>query len=164
MKVRSCAEADVGAVLAIYAHHVRTGLGTFEEIPPSLEDMQARFSQLQAQGFPFLIAESPDSQVAGYAYVAPFRTRSGYRYTCEDAVYIAADQIRRGVGKALMAELISRCRALKFRQMLAVIGDSDNAGSIGLHRSLGFRTIGTFKNVGFKFDRWVDVVLMQLHL
>jgi L-amino acid N-acyltransferase YncA len=164
VRIRPCTEMDVSAVQAIYAHHVRTGLGTFEEVPPTVEEMRRRFAELRAQKAPYLVAELDDGRIAGYAFAGPFKPRSAYRFTCEDAVYIACDHIRRGIGKALMRELIGSCRALQLRQMLAVIGDSSNAGSIGLHRNLGFEPVGTFKQVGFKLDRWVDAVLMQLAL
>ena len=161
--VRPATEADLGSVQAIYAHHVRTGLGTFEEEPPSVTEMLRRFRELRSQGAPYLVA-ALDSEILGYAYAGPFRARSAYRFTCENAVYVAADRARSGIGLALMQRLIDEARSLGLREMLAVIGDSDNAGSIGLHARLGFRHIGTFERAGFKFGRWVDVVFMQLRL
>jgi phosphinothricin acetyltransferase len=151
------------AVQAIYAHHVRAGFGTFEEEPPTLAEMRGRFDALVTRNYPFLVAEI-DGRVAGYAYAGPFRPRAAYRYTCESSVYVAADMQRRGVGHALMLRLIAICQGLGHRQMLAVIGDSGNLGSIGLHAAVGFENVGVFKSVGFKFDRWVDVVLMQRNL
>lgn len=158
--VRDARDDDMPAIRAIYAHHVQHGLGSFEEAPPPLEDMAARRASVLAAGLPWIVAEA-DGRVAGYAYAGPFRPRAAYRFTVEDSVYIAPDFARRGVGRALLAELIARCEAGPWRQMLAVIGDSGNEGSVGLHRALGFTPVGTFGSVGFKFGRWVDVVLMQ---
>jgi len=163
MHICACAGTDLDEVQAIYAHHVRTGLGTFEEVPPSVAEMRRRFDALVHANFPFLIAKI-DGRVAGYAYAGPFRPRGAYRHTSESSVYVASDMQRRGVGRALMLQIIADCRKLGQRQLLAVIGDSNNLGSIGLHAALGFERVGVFKKVGFKYDRWVDVVLMQLAL
>jgi L-amino acid N-acyltransferase YncA len=163
MHICACAGTDLDDVQAIYAHHVRTGLGTFEEVPPSVAEMRRRFDALVQANFPFLIAKI-DGRVAGYAYAGSFRPRAAYRHTSESSVYVASDMQRRGVGRALMLQVIAGCRKLGHRQLLAVIGDSNNLGSIGLHAALGFERVGVFKKVGFKFDRWVDVVLMQLAL
>jgi phosphinothricin acetyltransferase len=160
MDIRACTIADLDGVQAIYAHHVRTGFGTFEEEPPPVAEMRQRFAALVAHDFPFLVSVI-DGRLAGYAYAGPFRARAAYRHTCESSVYVAADAQRQGVGRALMLRLISECQRLGKRQMLAVIGDSANAGSIGLHAALGFESVGVFKNIGYKFGRWVDVVLMQ---
>jgi len=160
MHIRACAVTDLDEVQAIYAHHVRTGLGTFEEVPPSAADMRQRFDAVVNANYPFLVA-AIDGRVAGYAYAAPFRPRAAYRHTAESSVYVAHDMQRRGVGRALMLQIISHCQKLGHRQLLAVIGDSGNLGSIGLHAALGFERVGVFTKVGFKFDRWVDVVLMQ---
>jgi L-amino acid N-acyltransferase YncA len=160
MKIRACAVTDLDAVQAIYSHHVRTGFGTFEEVPPSVTEMRQRFEALVQASYPFLVAEI-DARVAGYAYAGPFRPRAAYRYTSESSVYVASDMQRRGVGHALMSQLMTECRKLGHRQLLAVIGDSKNLGSIGLHTALGFERVGVFKEVGFKFEHWVDVVLMQ---
>ena len=162
MIIRSASDSDVGAIAQIYGHHVLHGLGTFEELPPGASDMALRKASVDALGLPWLVAEA--GGVIGYAYAAPFRTRAAYRYTVEDSVYVAPDQLGRGVGKALVARLIEICEAMGLRQMMAVIGDSANAGSIGLHRSLGFETTGVSTAVGFKFGRWVDVVWMQRSL
>jgi L-amino acid N-acyltransferase YncA len=161
--IRACTVTDLDAVHAIYAQHVRSGFGTFEEVPPSLAEMRQRYEALLQANYPFLVAEV-DRQVAGYAYAAPFRPRAAYRHTAESSVYIANDMQRRGVGHALMLQVIAACRGLGHRQLLAVIGDSSNLASIGLHRALGFEHVGIFKQVGFKFERWVDVVLMQCSL
>ena len=160
MQIRVCAADDIDAVHGIYAHHVRTALGTFEEEPPSVAEMRQRFDAIVARNFSFVVAEI-EGRLAGFAYAGPFRPRSGYRYTCESSVYVAQDMQRRVAGRALMLRVIADCQRLGQRQMLAVIGDSGNAGSIGLHAALGFENVGIFKNVGFKFERWVDVVLMQ---
>ena len=160
---REAGDADMEAVRAIYAHHVLHGLGSFEEEPPSLDDMMARRAAVLAAGLPWLVAEI-DGVVAGYAYAGPFRARAAYRYAVENSVYVGEDFARRGVGAALLAELIARCEAGPWRQMLAVIGDSGNQGSVGLHRAHGFFLLGTMKAVGFKHGRWVDVVMMQRRL
>jgi L-amino acid N-acyltransferase YncA len=163
MIVRACAADDLPHVQAIYAHHVLTGVATFEEIPPTLEAIRTRHARIVQGGFPFLVAVL-DGSIAGYAYASEYRPRSGYRYTCESSVYIAPAAQRRGVGRGLMLEVIALCERRGLREMLAVIGDSANEASIGLHVALGFRHAGTFTRVGFKFGRWVDTVLMQREL
>jgi phosphinothricin acetyltransferase len=160
MDIRACTVADLEEVQAIYAHHVLTGFGTFEEEPPAVAEMRQRFESLAAHDFPFLVAVI-GGRLAGYAYAGPFRPRAAYRHTCESSVYVSADAQRRGVGRELMLGVISACQRLDKRQMLAVIGDSANAASIGLHTALGFESVGIFRKVGFKFGRWVDIVLMQ---
>jgi L-amino acid N-acyltransferase YncA len=159
--VRAASDADVAAVAAIYGHHVLHSTGTFEEAPPSEAEIAARIAAVRAVRLPYLVAEGDEGQVLGFAYASAFRPRPAYRYTAEDSVYIRPDQMGRGVGKALVAEVIAACEALGVRQMIAVIGDSANAGSIGLHRSLGFEDAGVGRAFGFKFGRWVDVVWMQ---
>ncbi|KAI9006809.1 putative phosphinothricin N-acetyltransferase [Hyaloraphidium curvatum] len=163
MEIRDAAAGDIPAITAIYASHVLHGTGTFEEIPPSESDMLTRMEGVQSQGWPWLVAEDA-SGVLGYAYFAQFRPRSAYRHTAENAIYVRADAQRRGVGGALLRALLERAEKAGFRQILAVIGDSGNAGSIGLHGSLGFRHVGVFKSVGLKFGRWLDVVMMQKEL
>jgi L-amino acid N-acyltransferase YncA len=158
--VRDSRDGDMEAVRAIYAHHVRNGLGSFEEEAPDLGELTRRRADVLARGLPHLVAEA-DGVVAGFAYAAPYRPRSAYRFTVEDSVYVAPAALRRGLGRALLAELVVRCAALGYRQMVAVIGDSDNAGSVGVHRALGFAEAGRLPAVGFKFERWVDIVLMQ---
>src|ERR1700722_17260049 len=160
MDIRACTLADLDGVQAIYAHHVRTGFGTFEEVPPDVAEMQQRFAALVAQDFPFLVAVI-GGRVAGYAYAGAFRPRAAYRQTCESSVYVAADAQRRGVGGGLMLRGVGDCQRPGKQQMLALIGDSANAASIGLHTALGFGSVGVFKNIGYKFGRWLDVVLMQ---
>lgn len=148
------------AVHAIYAHAVSTGLASFEEVPPTLEEMRRRFDEVVAQGLPYLAAEA-GGRVAGYGYCALYRTRSAYRYSLEDSIYVDRDFQGRGIGRALLEALIERCEGLGYRQLIAVIGDSGNAASVGLHASLGFVRVGTLRSAGFKFGRWVDSVLMQ---
>ncbi|MGH6608749.1 MAG: GNAT family N-acetyltransferase [Burkholderiaceae bacterium] len=160
MYVRSAGKNDVPAMRAIYAHHVETGSGTFETVPPNLRDMRARSAAIIKAGFPFVVVED-EGRIVGYAYANQYRPRVGYRYTVEDSVYVAPDAIGRGIGKALLNELIERCIALDLKQMLAFIGDSQNAASIGVHRACGFTYVGTLTSVGHKFERWVDVVVMQ---
>ncbi|WP_207540307.1 GNAT family N-acetyltransferase [Sabulicella rubraurantiaca] len=160
MMIRDARPEDLPAITAIYAHHVRTGTGTFEEEPPGEAEMASRLAKVQGAGCSWLVAEQ-DGQVTGYGYYAQFRDRSAYRFTAEDSIYVRDDVRGMGVGKALVQALLERAAAQGFRQMLAVIGDSGNAGSIGLHSSLGFRQVGTMKAVGLKFGQWVDVVTMQ---
>ena len=160
MLIRDAAEADLAAIQAIYAHHVLNGVGTFEEAPPTTEDMTGRWAGVVRLGLPWLVAED-EGRLWGYAYATPFRTRSAYRYVAEDAIYVAHDAHRRGVGRALMEALIARCEGLGLHQLMAVIGDSGNSGSIGLHAALGFEHAGLFRAVGYKHRRWLDIVLMQ---
>jgi phosphinothricin acetyltransferase len=160
MKIRPASLGDIEAIQAIYAHHVLTGLGTFEEVPPSAAEIAQRHAAVLSKGLPWLAAEV-DGRVKGYAYAGPFRPRVAYRYTVEDSVYVAPDAMGRGLGKALLGAVIAECEAMGLRQMVAVIGDSGNAGSIGLHRACGFQFRTALQAVGFKFGRWVDVVWMQ---
>lgn len=160
MLIRAATANDIAAIQAIYAHHVLHGLGTFETEPPDLDEMRRRHAQITGDGFPYLVGEDA-GRVLGYAYANHFRTRAAYRNTVEDSIYIAPDAIGRGAGRALLQALIERCAAQGLRQMLAVIGDSGNAGSIGVHQRCGFEHVGVMKAVGRKFDRWVDVVIMQ---
>ena len=158
--VREATADDAAAVAAIYAYHVLTGAGTFEETPPSLARMRERIAEVQALGLPYRVVED-GGQVRAFAYAGPYRLRAAYRHTVEDSVYAAPGALRRGYGHAGLAAVIVACEALGVHQMMAVIGGSDNAGSIGLHRRLGFERKGVLKAVGFKAGRWVDVVLMQ---
>lgn len=165
MHVRDCEAADMAAVTAIYAGYVLSGSATFEEAPPSLSDMITRFEDVRAKGLPWLVAETGgDGEIAGYAYASPYRPRSAYRFTLESSIYVSPSHFRQGVGRALMTELMQRCEALGFRQMIAAIGDSANHASIGLHSALGFERVGVYRDVGLKFGRWLDVVLMQRSL
>lgn len=161
--IRDATEADMTEVQRIYARHVLHGLASFEEVAPTLHDLMARRISVLAAGLPYLLAER-DGQVVGYSYATPYRSRSGYRHTIEDSVYVAAGLGGKGIGSALLEALISRCETGPWRQMIAVIGDSGNAASIALHRRLGFRLVGTLSSVGLKLGRWVDVVLMQRSL
>ena len=159
-EIRSAAEADLPFITAIYEHAVRVGTATFELVPPDLAEMTRRYRALIDGGFPYVVAVQ-DGVVAGYAYAGPYRPRPAYRFTVENSVYLDPAAHRRGIGLKLMQRLIAECEARGFRQMIAVIGDSANAGSIGLHRRCGFEMIGTHPNVGLKFGRWLDTVMMQ---
>ena len=159
-EIRSAAEADLPFVTEIYTHAVLHGTATFELIPPDLAEMTRRFRTLMDGGFPCLVA-SLDGRVVGYAYAGPYRPRPAYRFTVENSVYLDPSIYRRGIGLALMQRLIAECEARGYRQMIAVIGDSANAGSIGVHTKTGFTMIGTHPNVGLKFGRWLDTVMMQ---
>lgn len=164
--VRPCFEQDLEMVQLIYAHHVVTGAGTFETAPPSLEEMTARWSKVVTGGWPFLVASPTHdlTRVIGFAYAQPFRDREAYARTFEDSVYVAPGSLGQGVGKALLATLLQQLMDDGVREVLAVIGDSENHASIGVHKALGFRDAGLLHRVGFKFDRWIDVVLMQRSL
>jgi L-amino acid N-acyltransferase YncA len=161
--IRDAADEDLAAIAAIYEHHVRTGLGSFEEEPPPPAEIARRRADILARGLPYLVAAGTGS-ILGYAYAAPYRARSAYRFSVEDSIYVAADDAGRGVGRALLAALVSRCTEAGYRQMVAVIGDSANAGSVALHERLGFRRVGLLPAIGFKHGRWVDSVLMQREL
>ena len=160
MDLRDAAPGDLPAMTAIYAHHVLHGTGTFEEEPPDEAEMARRIAAVQDQGWPWLVAEV-GGEIHGFAYLAQFRPRSAYRHAGEDSVYVRNDIRGQGVGKALVAALLKRGEECGFRQVFAVIGDSENVGSIGLHVSLGFRQIGVMRSAGAKFGRWLDVVTMQ---
>ncbi len=163
MSIRPLTEADLPEVQAIYAHHVQHGTGTWEWDPPDLAEMQRRAVLIQEARLPYLIAEIQGA-VAGYAYAGPFRPRRGYCYTLEDSVYVHPDFVKQGIGHQLLHALIEQCRALGYRQLVAVIGDSANAPSIALHRKHGFEACGLLPGVGFKFGRFLDSVYMQLSL
>lgn len=161
--IRPSASADLRAMRDVYAHAVVHGTGTFELEAPDASEMARRRDDVLARGLPWLVAES-DGQVLGYAYANVFRPRPAYQYCVEDSVYLAPQAVGRGMGRALLAELVARCEAAGARQMLAVIGDSGNHGSIGVHRALGFEHCGVLQAVGWKHGRWLDVVLMQRNL
>lgn len=163
MIVRELTPDDLEAVTRIYARHVLHGTATFEEVAPSAEHMRLRHEKVRKRGLPWLVAER-NGAVIGYAYADLFRERSAYRFTLENSVYIDPAHHRQGAGRALLSELLARCEALGYRQMLAIIGDSGNQGSIGLHRALGFEDAGVYRSVGLKFGRWLDTVLMQKSL
>lgn len=158
--IRPAQPEDLQEVQAIYAHHVLHGLASFEEVPPPLEEILRRFRDVTCRGLPYLLAVSGGA-ILGYGYCAPFRSRSAYRYTLEDSVYVRDGVQGKGVGRALLAALLERSTQLGYRQIIAVIGDSANMASIGLHQSMGFRRAGLLQSSGFKFGRWVDTVFMQ---
>lgn len=160
LTIRPSTDDDLVAIQAIYAHAVQHGTGTFETEVPTVEEMGRRRQEVLGRQLPWLVAER-GGQVLGYAYGNYFRPRMAYRYCIEDSIYLAPDAQGQGVGRLLLAELIARCEAAGARQMLAVIGDAQNAGSIGVHTALGFEHTGVLKSAGWKFGRWLDVVLMQ---
>ncbi|KAA0681328.1 GNAT family N-acetyltransferase [Roseomonas genomospecies 6] len=160
MNIRDSRPDDLARIQAIYAHHVLTGTASFEEVPPGLEELARRRDDVLARGMPYVVAET-EGRVIGYAYAGPYRLRTAYRYTVEDSIYLDPDCMGRGAGRALLSAVIDRCAAAGCRQMIAVIGGSDNAASISLHRSLGFESAGVLRAVGFKFGNWLDSVLMQ---
>jgi L-amino acid N-acyltransferase YncA len=162
--IRDATEDDLAAIAGIYEHHVRTGLGSFEEEPPPMAEIARRRAEVVAKGLPYLVATGAAGLILGYAYAAPYRARSAYRFSVEDSIYVAAGDAGRGVGRALLEALMTRCAATGYRQMVAVIGDSGNAGSIAVHERLGFRRVGLLPAIGFKHGRWVDSVLMQREL
>lgn len=160
MLVRDAIEADIPDIQAIYAHHVLHGTGTFDEVPLSAEDMTERFRMVSARGWTWLVAADATG-VLGFAYFTQFRDRSAYRFTAEDSIYVREDVRGQGVGKALVAQLVEAATRAGFRQMIAVIGDSAQVGSIAVHVKAGFSHIGTLRSVGFKHGQWLDTVLMQ---
>jgi phosphinothricin acetyltransferase len=163
LEIRPTTAADLPAITAIYDHAVRHGTATFELVPPDLEEMTRRFRALVDGGYPYLVAVE-DGRVAGYAYASAYRPRPAYRFTVENSIYLDPAVHRRGIGHQLLRRLIAECAARGYRQMIAVIGDSANAGSIGVHSKCGFAMIGTHPSVGLKFGRWLDTVMMQLAL
>ena len=158
--IRPGRDEDLPAITAIYAHHVLHGTGTFETEPPSVADMATRRVDVLSKGLPYLVAEH-DGQLAGFAYGNWFKPRPAYRYSVEDSIYLAPDLHRKGLGRALLAELLARCEAADIRKIMAIIGDSANAGSIGVHRALGFVQVGTIASCGWKFGAWRDIVIME---
>jgi phosphinothricin acetyltransferase len=160
VSIRPVQSSDLAPITRIYEHAVRHGTASFEIEPPDEAEMARRQEALRAGGYPFLVAER-GGEVVGYAYAGPYRARPAYRWTVEDSVYVAPQAQQQGIGCALLERLIAEAEARGFRQMIAVIGDSAQASSIALHQAAGFRLVGTFEAVGFKFDRWLDSVLMQ---
>jgi L-amino acid N-acyltransferase YncA len=158
--IRPSRDEDVPAITAIYAHHVLHGTGTFEVDPPAETDMATRRADVLAKNLPYLVAED-DGRVIGFAYCNWFKPRPAYRFSAEDSIYMAPDLHRKGLGRALLAELAARAESGGVRKLIAVIGDSANAGSIGVHRSVGFTHVGLLKSAGWKFDQWRDIVLME---
>ena len=159
--IRPSQDADLPAITAIYAHHVLHGTGTFEIDPPSLADMTSRRADVLAKGLPYLVAEDEDGTVLGFAYGNWFKPRPAYRFSAEDSIYLADAARGRGIGKRLLVAFVEQAEAAGVRKLIAVIGDSANAGSIGVHRAAGFTQVGVLKSVGWKFGAWRDIVLME---
>jgi phosphinothricin acetyltransferase len=160
IEIRSAGVLDISSIAAIYAYHVRHGLASFEIEPPGEEETRERFDAIRDGGYPYLVA-TEEGRVIGYAYASPYRARPGYRYSLEDSVYVDAASAGRGIGRRLLEALVAACEPTGCRQLVAVIGDSANRASIGLHAACGFTIVGTFRSIGFKHGRWVDSVLMQ---
>jgi len=158
--IRDVLPGDIQAIQEIYARHVLDGLASFEEVPPDVDEIARRYHETLENGYPYRLAER-NGRIVGYAYAGSFRPRRAYRYTVENSIYLDTDELGRGTGQKLLSDLIDRCTEMGFRQMMAVIGDSENKASIGLHAKLGFKMIGISASVGFKHGRWVDQVLMQ---
>ncbi|MBX3653650.1 MAG: N-acetyltransferase [Ramlibacter sp.] len=158
--IRPSTDNDVAAMTAIYAHHVLHGTGTFETTPPTESEMAGRRADVLSKGLPWLVVED-DGHIVGYAYCQWFKPRPAYRFSAEDSIYLAPAAAGRGLGRALLAALIEQATAAGVRKLIAVIGDSANAGSVGVHRALGFSEVGLLKSCGWKFGRWLDVVLMD---
>ncbi len=158
--IREAADGDMETIQEIYAHHVLEGLASFEETPPDVAEMTRRRDAILDAGYPYLVAEAA-STLGGFAHASAYRSRPAYRHTVENSVYVATVTQRQGVGRRLLEDLIERCTDLGFRQMIAIIGDSGNQSSIGLHARLGFEMTAVQPSVGFKFGRWVDQVIMQ---
>jgi L-amino acid N-acyltransferase YncA len=161
--IRPAVASDMDVITLIYAHHVNHGTGSFETEAPDRTEMARRWSEVEARGLPWLVADD-DGDVGGYAYASPYRARPAYRHTVEDSIYVRADRLGTGLGKLLMPALITAAQACGMRQMIAVIGDSANQSSISLHRRFGFDDAGLLRDVGFKFGRWLDTVFMQRSL
>ena len=162
--VRALTNDDINAVTAIYGHHVETGTASFETVAPTCEDMTSRFMQLHEMNYPTLVAVDTRDNVMGFAYAGPHKPRAAYNHTVEDSIYVDPNYHGMGIGKALLASVIDQAKQRGYKQMMAVIGGSDNIGSIKLHKGLGFIHIGTAKEIGFKFNKMIDVVYMQLDL
>jgi L-amino acid N-acyltransferase YncA len=160
LSIRPSHDRDIAAIAAIYAHHVRHGIASFEDEPPDIAEMARRREAVLGRGLPYIVAEC-GGEVLGYCYADLYRTRAAYRYALEDSIYIDHRELGRGIGRALLSRLLEDCAALGYRQMVAVIGGSEQWPSIGLHRALGFTEVGVLRAVGFKFDSWIDVILMQ---
>lgn len=161
--IRPSEDRDLAAITAIYSHHVLHGTGTFETTPPTETDMTGRRADVLSKGLPYLVAEE-NGVVLGFAYCQWFKPRPAYRFSAEDSIYLHPDAAGKGLGKALLAKLEEQAEAVGVRKLIAVIGDSSNLGSVGVHRSLGFSHIGSIKSCGWKFGRWLDIVLMEKSL
>ncbi len=160
VSIRPSDDRDVAAIASIYRHHVLHGVASFEEVPPEPDEIARRRGEILGRGLPYLVAER-GGRVVGYCYASAYRTRSCYRFSVEDSIYVDHAELRRGVGRALLSELIGQCVAQGYRQMVAVIGGSEQWPSIRLHQGLGFVEVGVLRAIGYKFDGWVDTVLMQ---
>jgi phosphinothricin acetyltransferase len=158
--IRPSTDADLPAITAIYAHHVLTGTGTFEVDPPSADDMRGRRADVLSKGLPWLVAVQNDV-VTGYAYCNWFKPRPAYRFSAEDSIYLSPEAAGKGIGRTLLAELMTQAQRAGVRKLIAVVGDSDNAGSIAVHKAAGFQPVGVLKSCGWKFDKWLDVVMMD---
>jgi phosphinothricin acetyltransferase len=158
--IRPSIDADLPAITAVYAHHVLTGTGTFEVDPPNVDDMRSRRADVLSKGLPWLVVVE-DETVLGYAYCNWFKPRPAYRFSAEDSIYLSPEAAGKGLGRMLLAELMARAQRAGVRKLIAVIGDSANAGSIAVHKSAGFQDVGVLKSCGWKFDKWLDVVLMD---
>jgi phosphinothricin acetyltransferase len=158
--IRSCKDSDIAAITAIYGHHVLHSTGTFELDPPSAADMAQRVADVRTKNLPWLVAEH-NGQVLGFAYANWFKPRPAYRFSAENSVYVSANAVGQGIGKVLMQAVAEQAEHAGVRKLIAVIGDSANAGSIGLHRSLGFTPVGTIRSAGWKHGAWRDIVLME---
>jgi phosphinothricin acetyltransferase len=163
LKIRPAADSDMAAVTAIYSHHVLEGTGTFETTPPTQADMAARRADVLARGLPYLVLEDA-SGVVGFAYCNWFKPRPAYRFSAEDSIYLAPSAAGKGLGKLMLSELMAQAERCGVRRLIAVIGDSANQGSVGVHRSCGFEHVGVLRSCGWKFERWLDVVLMECAL
>jgi phosphinothricin acetyltransferase len=159
--IRPSHDGDLPAIARIYGHHVLHGTGTFETTPPTEAEMATRRADVLGKGLPWLVVEGDDGQVLGFAYGNWFKPRPAYRFSVEDSIYLAPEAAGQGLGRALLAELLAALERGGIRKVMAVIGDSANAGSIGVHRALGFEHVGTVKSCGWKFNRWLDIVLME---
>ncbi|HYE50866.1 MAG TPA: GNAT family N-acetyltransferase [Azospirillaceae bacterium] len=159
--IRPADEADLPAITAIYGHAVLHGASSYETVPPDAAEIGRRVAEVRGRGLPWLVAADDDGTVLGYAYASPFRTRPAYGWTVEDSVYVADGAQGRGVGRLLLDALIRRCTELGYRQMVAVIGDAANAGSVGLHARAGFTEVGRMSGMGFKHGRWLEWLMMR---
>nr|WP_312987119.1 N-acetyltransferase family protein [Comamonas koreensis] len=159
--VRASTPDDIPALTRIYAHHVLHGTGSFETEAPSEAEMTRRRDEVLSRQLPYLVAEDDDGQILGYAYANWFKARPAYRFSAEDSIYVADGQHGRGLGRLLMNALIAHCEAAGVRKLIAVIGDSNNLGSVGVHRAAGFSQVGVMRSVGWKFGRWLDIVMME---
>ena len=160
-EIRPAAPEDIEGVHAIYAREVTCGTASFELVPPDIEEIRRRLESFKGGGYPYLVAVGEEGAVLGYAYAGPYRTRPGYRFSVENSVYVADRARRLGIGSRLLDALITECELRGFRQMVAIIGDSAHLASIELHRKAGFRLVGNIENIGYKFERWLDSVIMQ---